>query len=364
MAHPSASPSATMSSNSETLVAASSRYANHGNHERESQRGSPSHVHIHSHSHSSSPMRPSITPLSVTPAALSLHSRTSAPSSSSSNSSMISISMAKHSRSTPEVDTLGKAGAAAGMHSLLDTTITRHSVSANGIPSTTSSMHTKSTRSSSSTSTSSIVRAIDFAYLPGHGPLSSGRSSTSVSSVSSLSNASICSSSRRPSQYQYQHQPSLSRSSSSASASSSSCSTYENSTGTSSVSSRRTSSTAYSSSSSSSSSLASQFRNWALSTTSDSSSNALKPVNFSSSVSKKRNRNQNQLSLNTALPPSSDVSSSSMHLSISPAMSEECPVFSPLTDVPPLPPSVFPPGVSDEDDIEDVDGVVCFQPGW
>lgn len=210
--------------------------------------------------------------------------------------------------------------------------------SMSSLPSISRTSSCSSRTSSISSSTSSIVRAIDFAYcLPSPGLFDGdvnrrGRSSPSIS-MSTSSTASMDSS--RPSSG-----PLPSRSSSSVSSS------YAGSR--SSASSRRTSSSVYSNTSSPS--LASRFRDWAINegplhSTTD---------QFSSHTSRKP-------SLHCVKPISQYT------LASSPTSSGE--IFSPLTAVPPLPASVYPAGMLEnmEEDcavIDDIEGLVCFQPGW
>lgn len=231
-------------------------------------------------------------------------------------------------------------------------------------------MSTSSSRSGSSSlgsntrssSSSSIIHAIDYAY-PASTLDGSRRGRSSMSVASSCADSTYSTS---PYDGDSNDHPGLSRSSSSATSttsSSASCSAL----------SRRSSS----STSSSSSSLACQFRNWTF--TSEDPEPRLNPplntVDMDSALLALADRQKPSLSL--IAPPSSLLSSNTRTrqsislLSCSPesfANATTGDVFSPLTDVPPLPPSVFPPGISsehhDDEDIEDVDGIVCFQPGW
>lgn len=231
-------------------------------------------------------------------------------------------------------------------------------------------MSTSSSRSGSSSigsntrssSSSSIIHAIDYAY-PASTLDSSrrGRSSMSVTSSCADSNYSTSPYDGDPNDH-----PGLSRSSSSATSTTSSSASC-------SVSSRRSSS----STSSSSISLACQFRNWTF--TSEDQEPILNPplktADVDSTLLALADRQKPSLSLiaspSSLLPSNTRTRQSISLLSCSPesfANATTGDVFSPLTDVPPLPPSVFPPGISsehhDDEDIEDVDGIVCFQPGW
>ncbi|KAK9900185.1 hypothetical protein P389DRAFT_9080 [Cystobasidium minutum MCA 4210] len=337
--------------------------------------------------HSSNPVRPGITPIITT--------STTCTSSASSPAKMMVMSSNNNNNNT----------------------FTRSN-------STRSSSSVSSSTSRSSSTSSSIVHAIDFAYPSGSFDgtypdrrRNSSRRSTNASGTSRASmsimttgSSSLGDGRRKHSTAGYsvdrscssnnnatKHHPSLSRSSTSSSASTSLSTSTSISAATSSSSfacgcsssSSATSSRRSSSSSSSSSSLACQFRDWALSADSD--------YDTHDTLSSTHNTGDNNKHLQFQLSPYSNAVDSSntvntntnggnkakQSLLLLPPLSCTSPfpkanetsgegddIFSPMTDVPPLPPSVFPPGISseedvldDDDDIEDVDGIVCFQPG-
>lgn len=236
------------------------------------------------------------------------------------------------------------------------TTTTRSSSTSSSVSMHHPSLSRTSSCSSRTSSSSSIVRAIDFAYcLPSPdlfdgvavGDPRRGKSSP-IMSRNTLGGAAVKLGSRRLSSSGVL----LSRTSSSASAASSSC------TGSrSSLSSRRSSVYA----SSPSSSLASQFRDWAF---------AEGPLRGDDNNSKLPRivPQSRTMSFHPITTDSTHHHQQQSHtLSSSPASSSD--IFSPMTDVPPLPPSVYPSGMDQEEEfggsaiIDDVEGLICFQPG-
>lgn len=225
-----------------------------------------------------------------------------------------------------------------------------------------STTSTSSMCSSRSSSASSIVRAIDFAYCLSspslYDDVISPLAAAAVAGARSKSSPSMSSNSRRPSSSG--RLLSLARSSSSASSS------YAPS---SSSSSRRRRSSVYSQSSSAS--LASQFRDWAITEGPLSSSSSGGGDVEKSATSSAGIENNHKLSLNTHSISSNggrgSISLLPHPLSLSPASSSE--IFSPMMDVPPFPESVFPAGVQEEEHgesalVDDIEGLLCFQPGW